>query len=350
MCSSLLYQNPAASHPIMAGLSASGGRKLQKSKESADLTIDCRGEEFRVHKLIVCNESDFIAACCNNDFKVSSHILPSVVPASPDAHKAPQERRNEKIELPEDEPEIVRLMIDYLYTGVYKVRAAPGTPSTKNIDPGDSHIPTEPAAEPDDADSDTHDSDILDLRDTFGQIYPRNPDNPVSSWADFTRIRNDIKMNWGTPSQRAIDRRSEHVLNQHMKLYTLADKMGTQRLIDATVDNIIEESKQAALRNKSFPAIARELLCGEPFKSNERLTHRLVRVCLEEVGFLLSDSENDLVKLLHEKAPTACHYFNKHHYLERELEAARVTKGWNVESLEMQEMRRRGRGMYPWPM
>ena len=226
-------------------------------------------------------------------------------------------------------------MLDHLYTGMYVVDAAPDTSRLDNIDLEKSSNLHDLLGRHGDDDSDAGGADT-----TFSRNRLRAPDR---DWTEIEKMWNSIKRDWNTHSQKAVEDRSKHALSVHMKLYTLAHKLGMQKLTDATVDNIVEESKQAALRNQSFPPIARRLLCGEPFRRNERLTHRLVRVCLDEVGFMLSEYENDLVKLLHEKAPTACHYFRKHSDLEQELKEARVTKGWVVGPAETQEVPRRNR-------
>ncbi|KAL2158847.1 hypothetical protein VTH06DRAFT_4039 [Thermothelomyces fergusii] len=73
---------------------------LYSSGEHSDLVISCQGKEYRVHKAIVCPRSDFFSTACRSDFK---------------------EAQEGKIDLPDDDPELVRIMIYYLYHLDYSV-------------------------------------------------------------------------------------------------------------------------------------------------------------------------------------------------------------------------------------
>ena len=44
--------------------------KLLLSEKYSDLTFACNGEEFRVHKAVVCIQSPILAAACDGPFKV----------------------------------------------------------------------------------------------------------------------------------------------------------------------------------------------------------------------------------------------------------------------------------------
>lgn len=45
-------------------------RRLLDSGEHSDLTLTCQGEEFRLHKAVVCLQSPVIAAALRGNFKV----------------------------------------------------------------------------------------------------------------------------------------------------------------------------------------------------------------------------------------------------------------------------------------
>lgn len=94
--------------------------ELYKSGEYADLTIKIKdsAKEFRVHRAVVCKQSKFFEAACRGDFAVSVHRLTSTLVSLETDMK--QEAANRFIELEDDDPEIVEIMIKYLYTHRYE--------------------------------------------------------------------------------------------------------------------------------------------------------------------------------------------------------------------------------------
>ncbi|KAH6847105.1 hypothetical protein B0I37DRAFT_374303 [Chaetomium sp. MPI-CAGE-AT-0009] len=68
--------------------------KLFKEGTYSDLTITCGVDEYKVHKAIVCPRSSFFATACNGLF---------------------QEGKTGVVALPDDDPQVVNLMIRYLY-------------------------------------------------------------------------------------------------------------------------------------------------------------------------------------------------------------------------------------------
>ncbi|KAL8685151.1 MAG: hypothetical protein Q9218_007944, partial [Villophora microphyllina] len=68
----------------------------------ADLTVTCQDQEWKCHKIILCNQSDFFDKACSNGFK-----------------KPSQESATSVIDLPEDFPLHVGFMIQFFYHGDY---------------------------------------------------------------------------------------------------------------------------------------------------------------------------------------------------------------------------------------
>lgn len=54
-------------HPIVI---LTSDDRLFTSSEYSDLTITCRGREWRVHKSVVCTQCDPFRKACNGDFVV----------------------------------------------------------------------------------------------------------------------------------------------------------------------------------------------------------------------------------------------------------------------------------------
>lgn len=48
--------------------------RLKTSADYFDLTITCGGKEFKVHRAVVCSQSDFFDAACKGSFKVRTAI------------------------------------------------------------------------------------------------------------------------------------------------------------------------------------------------------------------------------------------------------------------------------------
>ncbi|KAL8404880.1 hypothetical protein RB594_009675 [Gaeumannomyces avenae] len=73
---------------------------LYQSGDYSDLTLSCGGKDYKLHKSVVCPRSDFFAAACRGHFK---------------------EAREGRISLPEDDPQIVDLMVQYFYHLDYRI-------------------------------------------------------------------------------------------------------------------------------------------------------------------------------------------------------------------------------------
>ncbi|RBQ77366.1 hypothetical protein FVER14953_12944 [Fusarium verticillioides] len=71
---------------------------LLQTGDYSDLTITCGKDQYHVHKAIICPRSNFFKAACDGKFK---------------------EAQTGKIDLPDDDPAAVRMMIEYLYHDTY---------------------------------------------------------------------------------------------------------------------------------------------------------------------------------------------------------------------------------------
>ncbi|KAI8633281.1 hypothetical protein F5Y19DRAFT_417325 [Xylariaceae sp. FL1651] len=77
----------------------------------SDMTVTCKGCEFKVHRAIVCTQSPFFDKAISNGFKESMTRV---------------------IDLPDDDPDIFKLFLQFLYTGNYDDGVIPtyGKPSS----------------------------------------------------------------------------------------------------------------------------------------------------------------------------------------------------------------------------
>ncbi|EXL92895.1 hypothetical protein NOF04DRAFT_14291 [Fusarium oxysporum II5] len=71
---------------------------LLKTGDYSDLVISCGKDQYSVHKAIICPRSHFFKAACDGKFK---------------------EAQTGTIDLPDDDPVAVRMMIEYLYHDTY---------------------------------------------------------------------------------------------------------------------------------------------------------------------------------------------------------------------------------------
>ncbi|KIW06027.1 uncharacterized protein PV09_03206 [Verruconis gallopava] len=88
------------SHPAAAGILATVENAFQSGVFS-DLTIQCHGHVFKVHKLVVCGQSEWFAKAVKQD--------------------GFQEGQTNVINLPFDDPLVVKALLQYLYTFDYTV-------------------------------------------------------------------------------------------------------------------------------------------------------------------------------------------------------------------------------------
>ncbi|KAF4312224.1 BTB/POZ-like protein [Botryosphaeria dothidea] len=104
---------------------------IWKSSEYSDLLIRCNnGDEHKVHRIILCSQSDFFRRACNPKTGFKVHIKyekkrrdsrnNSPTFSSP----SPQEALSGVIELQHDEPDVVRAMLEFCYTFTYSCRKA----------------------------------------------------------------------------------------------------------------------------------------------------------------------------------------------------------------------------------
>uniref|UniRef100_L2FSG7 BTB/POZ domain-containing protein n=1 Tax=Colletotrichum fructicola (strain Nara gc5) TaxID=1213859 RepID=L2FSG7_COLFN len=93
--------------------------EAQASRFSANVATS---NTYAVHRAIICPRSEFFAAACRNAFRVCLFPLPYQI-AKP--HADTQEDAEGRISLPDDEPAIVDMMVQYFYRLDYRQSPEP---------------------------------------------------------------------------------------------------------------------------------------------------------------------------------------------------------------------------------
>ncbi|EFY86190.1 BTB/POZ domain protein [Metarhizium acridum CQMa 102] len=89
--------------------------KARKEGKFSDLLLVCRDVKIPVHKIIVCPQSPVIDKACNGPFKVRQVRLSSSLLFSQEN----QEQETGVYEFKDSSIDIVRQMVEYMYTGKY---------------------------------------------------------------------------------------------------------------------------------------------------------------------------------------------------------------------------------------
>ncbi|KAI1046018.1 hypothetical protein LB505_010771 [Fusarium chuoi] len=74
--------------------------QARETGEFTDFTLACNGRNIEVHKIIICSQSPVFRAACAGQFK---------------------EAFSGKYDLTSHQPDMIQLMVDYLYTGDYSI-------------------------------------------------------------------------------------------------------------------------------------------------------------------------------------------------------------------------------------
>lgn len=90
--------------------------ELLSSAKYTDLTLVCDGQEFKVHRAIVCPQSTVMAAAVDGPFIVGTSL-----PQRQSNVNRWQESQTGIIKIQDFDAETVRRMVDFLYVGDYEI-------------------------------------------------------------------------------------------------------------------------------------------------------------------------------------------------------------------------------------
>ncbi|KAK5165450.1 uncharacterized protein LTR77_008979 [Saxophila tyrrhenica] len=91
---------------------------LFHSTEFSDLTIKCGGREWPAHKAVLCTRSEYFHRVVTSGFKVRSISVAMLLCT---ADNCSQESESAVVELRDDDPDVVHLMLGCLYRGTIEL-------------------------------------------------------------------------------------------------------------------------------------------------------------------------------------------------------------------------------------
>ncbi|CAI6302774.1 unnamed protein product [Periconia digitata] len=204
------------------------------SGEYSDLTITCGKDTYKVHKLIVCQQSKFFKGAMTFPGK---------------------EAQNNSIDLSDDEPDIIRILMNYLYSGNYE------TVQT------DEDIPhAELPFHHQDVSEYTYDFPHYCTTDSWGMgdVCPHHTCRKSGVWYAFSgksRMPGDISGFTCEQCDRSQSKADDLLI--HAKLYEIADKYDIQGLKELVTEKF-EEACTLSWNTKSFPLAAHHAFVSTP--------------------------------------------------------------------------------------
>ncbi|RGP74637.1 amino acid transport gap1 [Fusarium sporotrichioides] len=271
--------------PPFGPLAGEHGRslsKLLKTGAYSDLTITCGTDKYAVHKAIVCSRSSFFAAACDGELK---------------------EAKTGEIDLPEDDPVAVKMMIRYLYTQNYTPPLVPVAPeaekaSTQKPEPesdsvkrrcvgqaspsgfsSTSTINTSPSS--------THNQSrgqgSTARRGGFGG-FPAGPHNPSNAFSSAPATP--------APKPPAPIRPPNLVL--HAKVYALGERYGIKDLKDLALFKFTNEAVDHH-HSKSFMHATRYVY-GSTIKQDRGMRDAVVRTLSWHVDLFEDEAFQSIIK------------------------------------------------------
>ncbi|KAF5007467.1 hypothetical protein FDECE_6205, partial [Fusarium decemcellulare] len=210
-------------------------KKLFETGSYSDLTVVCGADHYKVHKVIICPRSGFFAGACESIF---------------------QESQTGVINLPEDDPLAVKLMLHYLYHQDYSHEILAGTEASLL-----SMAPITP----------------LDSSEDLSHREKRRRGSPTS-----------------LPLPPPVPTPTLSGLSLHAKVYALAEKYAIEDLKAVALDKFRTEAKQH-WQSQDFVDVIQEVYIST-VEHDRSLRDVLVDVICQHMELLDRPSFQDAVK------------------------------------------------------
>ncbi|KAI8689635.1 BTB domain-containing protein [Fusarium sp. Ph1] len=172
---------------------------LLSSGDFSDMTIRCRGREFKTHRAIVCSQSSFFKTALSSNFKEGASGI---------------------VDLPDDDPEIVQFFLEFLYTGTYSVDDSNQDTVLDASEATNKHILTRLECPPGSTDcAVTKSPRILVPKPGSRKVTPKQQTNASQfRWSPYAFKASPV------PTENEKKTKRRRMMNKSIQIYVLADK------------------------------------------------------------------------------------------------------------------------------
>ncbi|KAH7275007.1 BTB/POZ protein [Fusarium solani] len=192
---------------------------LLSSGDFSDMTIRCRGREFKTHRAIMCSQSSFFKTALSSNFKAGGRL---------------RNRRSS-----DDDPEIVQSFLEFLYTGTYSVDDSNQDTVLDASEATNKHILTRLECPPGSTDyAVTKSPRILVPKPGSRKVTPKQQTNASQfRWSPYAFEASPV------PTENEKKTKRRRMMDKSIQIYVLADKYDVPALKLLARDRFFEVGK-----------------------------------------------------------------------------------------------------------